>query len=40
MDDLRNSNKITLLTVTFLFLFAFFNLILDALVFPLNLNFL
>ncbi len=31
MDTLRNSKKIiTLLTVTVLFLFTFFNLILDA----------
>jgi hypothetical protein len=31
MDTLRSSKKITPLTVTVLFLFAFFNLILDAL---------
>jgi hypothetical protein len=31
MDTLRNSKKITPLTVTVLFIFAFFNLILDAL---------
>ncbi len=30
MDALRYSKKITLLTVTVLFLFTFFNLILDA----------
>ncbi len=30
MDALRNSKKITLLTVSVLFLFAFFNLILDT----------
>jgi hypothetical protein len=30
MDGLRNSKKISLLAVTILFLFTFFNLILDA----------
>jgi hypothetical protein len=32
MDALRNSKKISLLAVAILFLFTFFNLILDALV--------
>ncbi len=30
MDSLRISKKITILTVTVLFLFTFFNLIMDA----------
>ncbi len=33
MDALRNSKKISLLAVAILFLFTFFNLILDALIY-------